>query len=123
MVTHGGLGFHLTEIYARFGQDTAVFFFKVRAIFTGHLFYPPCILSNPQGHLFVLVSVKRHNLFQQDISATDVRCHNTDTFNDKMGQSYRWPNPPLEHVQRHCWTAYLPTALQELELCNAGNLR
>lgn len=37
MVTHGGLGFHLTEIYARFGQDTAVFFFKVRAILTHHL--------------------------------------------------------------------------------------
>jgi hypothetical protein len=31
MVTHGGLGFHLTEIYARFGPDTAVFFFKVCA--------------------------------------------------------------------------------------------
>lgn len=29
MVLYGGLGFHLTEIYARFGPDTAVFFFKV----------------------------------------------------------------------------------------------
>lgn len=32
MVTHGGLGYHMTEIYARFGQDTATFFFKVRTL-------------------------------------------------------------------------------------------
>jgi hypothetical protein len=29
MVTHGGFGFHTLEIYARFGPDTATFFFKV----------------------------------------------------------------------------------------------
>ena len=40
-----------------------------------------------------------------------------------MGQSYRWLDPPVEHVQHHCWTSYLPTALQELELYHAWNLR
>jgi hypothetical protein len=29
MVTHGGFGFHTLEVYARFGPDTATFFFKV----------------------------------------------------------------------------------------------
>lgn len=28
LVTHGGFGFHTTEIYQRFGPDTATFFFK-----------------------------------------------------------------------------------------------
>jgi hypothetical protein len=29
MVTRGGFGFHTLEVYARFGPDTATFFFKV----------------------------------------------------------------------------------------------
>ena len=98
MVTHGGLGFHLTEIHARFGQDTAVFFFKVRAVFTYHLLWLPCMLRDRQGDLFLLVSVERHGLLQQDISTTDVRRHNPDTFNDQMGQSHGWVGSPVEHV-------------------------
>jgi hypothetical protein len=98
MVTHGGLGFHLTEIYARFGQDTAVVLFKVHVVSIYRLLELPCKLSDLQGHLFVLVSVERHGLFQQDISATDVCRHNTNTFNDQMDQSYGWLDPPVEHV-------------------------
>jgi hypothetical protein len=98
MVTHGGLGFHLTEIYARFGDDTAVFFFKVRPVFIYRLLKSPCKLSDFQGYLFVLVSMERHGLFQQDISATDVRRHNTNTFNDQMDQGYRRLDSAVEYV-------------------------
>jgi hypothetical protein len=32
LVTHGGFGFHTTDVFARFGVETVTFFFKVRLV-------------------------------------------------------------------------------------------
>ena len=122
LVTYGGFGFHTTEIYQRFGPETATFFFKVRSktsLFRVQSFKFLSIIGNN----VLFDTMECHRVFQQTFDFIHVCYTHTDFIYVAMGPHSRRSGCNVEHRQHTRCFLDLPTVREKLELHITGDLR
>ena len=122
LVTYGGFGFHTTEIYQRFGPETATFFFKVRPRTSPSSIHISNFFSIV-GDNVLFDTVECHCVFQQTIDSINVCCTYTNVIYVSVGPYSRRSGCSVEHRQHTRCFPDMPTALKKLELRIAGDLR
>lgn len=119
-VVYGGFGFQTVEIYARFGADTATFFFKVSTeAFRVDLSQ---LIKYMTGRHVFRAPVERHCLLQQAVHLIHVHDTNTQSIDEYVGASYWRPHNSLEY-RGYNWRRHdLPAISKKLGVRHTWNL-